>query len=1581
MEDMSSRIRFGGPFGYGGGGGGGVRSFRRRLKVYSPAFLEAIGKGDLAITVENGDKAVFPNNVLADVSEILARQQDGSALIFEVTSFVAAPSPSPSKPETDGKTNAPEPSHQQTTSSRTSSSDDSHSATTGTASSIVNDSLASDTNATSALLPATNTAAIAQSSSSTISASPPPIPTHRRTHIGVLEFSGEQRNVAYLPLWIMRGLKVNDGDEVLFVSRSLPPVSYLRLQPTDNSFFTSVTDPKLALEDALRNFTAVTEGDLLHISLLGSSIREEDESQNFFGRGHSSNYRQGRGGEGGGGLFEDNSPLGRASSSSSRIFVFKVLEVKPKNASKAASVVTADCEIQFEKNTNVGRDEEIGGGGGGGGFGGIDSFISSSTSLSRGVSDHAISDSLQQTNNSNFNTSSLTGRNTPTSSSSSDQHHHHQYSCSSNNEFADPVKLEASIGGAAPVRGVLTHGRGGGGYNRPGRAFFTIFVRDPACDILRVLLTCEGGENTDDSGTLNNAGGSGSISSSYGAMRSGSARGDDSMRESISRSKEAYFAQMLPDEPSLSKSRNNTLNSSSSSAVISAPKRGASGGGGGGGGLSSSPSSSSSFSMGPSFDNSSSNLSSFSSHVDLFLSCSQTKPSRRVFTWGNFSTSRNKVLEISQSDPVFPAENELGTRVFYASIEAYSSDPSEPAPPLAYTISAEVVPRVQSDISSSSVSAQVLTSSLSAVIPNGTIVDSKSRSLSQSSSSSSSSSLLSASASAPTTASASESFSVNPPSRSLSSSSNSSSSSSSSSSSMPRSICKNCQQLVPTTTLAMHEPFCVRNNWRCDVCNAVIQMKMKASHMHCKECILVCSSTDEMRKHMEVLHSSHKCENGCGTRLVGPESHETHIRSECDLRQVNCLYCNMSLSFRTRFDHEKMCGGRTTQCDICNKNVVRMKLEMHKASGCSRHSSTPSISSSIRSSSTAAAAQIPSFALDGLEEGGGPLGLAASMFDSVFAAETGIGRGLLSGTLSSSPRFNIPPAAPSSSPRSNPVRLVSSVPYPSMTSRSRDTGGDDGGSDIEYNYDDDTYNDDEEEENEDNEGVGQNGEDHEQEEEEEEDEESRAARLEYDTASRAQWEREALQRKERADAATAAAQSAVSCPSCDRQLPSFDDLTIHLLSSCSKRATQEHAAIVSNLLGEEAVNAIAHIEDDLRADVATTAAAASSSFTDDKSSLPSSSSSSLATATATTTGQDDVAQTSSLATGEGFSTATQSESVTAPSNPPAVLGQRSDATADNGQSVSSSSSIGQLPPPRRARRMLQCPCCFMIFDSSVNEDDVQVHVLTECPSPWTDVERALKWIKPAPEGTVATNSRTVVSSIPKITSPSSSSSSSSTSSSLSFAPHALTSSVIATSTDRGKDSTTITSSSFSTIDFPNPRSANMASGGSSRVEAAAEDDISLLLPRQSSRVISSSSSSLSSSSSSSSFSKRIAEFREPQPESIVSSSLRPSIFSSLVEDDDDEVDDDDSDVDKVKNDDASVKAAVTAAAVSSGPQEHSSLSRPSFPLPTDSGNSALFNAQCPSCGERMTMNEDDDMQLHMLTSCPNAEENAKTLFG
>ena len=1529
------RIRFGGGgpygYGYGGGGGGGIRTFRRRLKVYSPAFLEATGKGDLAVTIENGDKAVFPTNVLSDLSEILARQQDGAALIFEVTSFTPSLSlSSPAQPLTDATTStAAEMSHRTPSSlSGTSLDFDNHAASATT-------SLSQDSSTNTIAVPAADVATTDDASTiAPPSPAPPPpppsVPAHRRTHIGVLEFSGEQRNVAYLPLWIMRGLRITDGDEVQFVSRSLPPVSFLRLQPTDNSFFTSVRDPKLALEDALRNFTAVTEGDMLHISLLGSSMREEEEDVM------------------GGGLIDPFSwNQERDHTSSSRIFVFKVLEVKPKNSSKAASVVTADCEIQFEKND--GGRGEVGEGGGGS----IDSYYSSSNSLSRGVSDHSFGDSFPQSSQPNHNLSSASGRNTPVTSSSLSDLRQQSNSSNNNNEFADPVKLEASIGGAAPVRGVLTHGRGGGGFTRPGRAFFTIFVRDSTCDVLRVRLTCQGG------GEINE--GNNSASSSFSSLSLNDSRlspRNDSLKQqrdtNLSRSNEAFFAQMLPDESGgRSNGRMNSSNmsssaissSSSSAAAAAATKRGMSSNSniGGGGTLSSSYSS---YSTGPVIGTGSS-MSSIS-HIDLFISCTQTKPSRRVFTWSNFSTASDKILDISQSDPAFPSENELGTRVFYASIEVYSSVASEPPPPLTYTISAEIIPRTQrSDTSSLATSA-----SSSAAIPSGTVVDSKSRLITLASSSSSSSSSASLAAESTSASASSDTISATPP-LPPSASSSSLSSSSSSSSLMPRSICSNCQQSVPTTTLAMHEPFCRRNNWRCDVCNAVVQIRSKASHIHCKECVLVCSSAEDLRKHMEVLHSSHKCENGCGVRVVGPVSHERHIRSECDLRQVNCLYCNMPLSYRTRHDHEQMCGGRTTSCEICNKNVVRMKLEMHKASGCSKYSSTPSISSSIRSSSIAASHHLPAFSLDGLS-GGGPLGLAAHMLDSVFAAEGG-GRG--------------GEATSSSSPRPNPVRLVSSVPYPPVSSRSRDTGDD--GSDIEYNYDDDTYNDEEEDEGEDNDGNNQL--------EEEDTEETIAARRAFESAARAHREQEAVERKERSDAAIAAARSAVSCPSCDRQLPSFDDLTIHLLSLCSKRASQEHAVIVSNLLGEEAVNAIALVEDDDRAneaDEAATAIAATTAI--DALTLSSS------TLTGTTIPSQDVVEGNNLiqrsstliSNREG---AEPLPAVTLPSSASVDTGfESAPLGAVTGPSTLSALPLPLGPPPaRRARRMLQCPCCFMIFDSSVNEDDVQVHVLTDCSSPWTDVERALKWIKPAPEGAVATNKKPTTSSTPLITSVLSSSSSSS---SLSFAPHAMTSSSLvapssaATATsDRDLDQGERGALLPSSLSFPHTRSVSTG-GGNGGGRSAADDDISLLLPRHSSRVLSSSPT------------LSATEFRESstQHSSIASSSLlRPSLFSSLVEEEDD-IDDNSAHIDSA-DDSAAVDAAFNAGSSgSSGLQQQSSQSsqsrQSSFPLPRAS-DAAIFNAQCPSCGEQMVMNDEDDMQLHMLTTCPNAEENAKTLFG
>ena len=71
----------------------------------------------------------------------------------------------------------------------------------------------------------------------------PPASTARITHVGVLEFSGRERDVAFLPLWVMRGLGVDEGAECSFAVRSLPPVTFLRLAARDARFFRAVAEP------------------------------------------------------------------------------------------------------------------------------------------------------------------------------------------------------------------------------------------------------------------------------------------------------------------------------------------------------------------------------------------------------------------------------------------------------------------------------------------------------------------------------------------------------------------------------------------------------------------------------------------------------------------------------------------------------------------------------------------------------------------------------------------------------------------------------------------------------------------------------------------------------------------------------------------------------------------------------------------------------------------------------------------------------------------------------------------------------------------------------------------------------------------------------------------------------------------------------------------------------------------------------------------------------------------------------------------------------------------------------------------
>ncbi|CAA7271622.1 unnamed protein product [Cyclocybe aegerita] len=84
------------------------------------------------------------------------------------------------------------------------------------------------------------------------------------THAGVLEFIA-QEGVVHLPYWMMKTLRLNEGDNVRITGTELPKGKLVKLQ-AQTVHFLEISDPKAVLEQALRNFSALTQGDIIEIS-------------------------------------------------------------------------------------------------------------------------------------------------------------------------------------------------------------------------------------------------------------------------------------------------------------------------------------------------------------------------------------------------------------------------------------------------------------------------------------------------------------------------------------------------------------------------------------------------------------------------------------------------------------------------------------------------------------------------------------------------------------------------------------------------------------------------------------------------------------------------------------------------------------------------------------------------------------------------------------------------------------------------------------------------------------------------------------------------------------------------------------------------------------------------------------------------------------------------------------------------------------------------------------------------------------------------------------------------------------------
>ncbi|KAJ7632718.1 ubiquitin fusion degradation protein UFD1-domain-containing protein [Roridomyces roridus] len=84
------------------------------------------------------------------------------------------------------------------------------------------------------------------------------------TYAGVLEFIAEE-GVVHLPYWMMKTLRLNEGDAIRITGAELPKGKLVKLQ-AQSVHFLEISDHKAVLEQELRNFCALTQGDIIEIS-------------------------------------------------------------------------------------------------------------------------------------------------------------------------------------------------------------------------------------------------------------------------------------------------------------------------------------------------------------------------------------------------------------------------------------------------------------------------------------------------------------------------------------------------------------------------------------------------------------------------------------------------------------------------------------------------------------------------------------------------------------------------------------------------------------------------------------------------------------------------------------------------------------------------------------------------------------------------------------------------------------------------------------------------------------------------------------------------------------------------------------------------------------------------------------------------------------------------------------------------------------------------------------------------------------------------------------------------------------------
>ena len=129
-------------------------------------------------------------------------------------------------------------------------------------------------------------------------------------------------------------------------------------------------------------------------------------------------------------------------------------------------------------------------------------------------------------------------------------------------------------------------------------------------------------------------------------------------------------------------------------------------------------------------------------------------------------------------------------------------------------------------------------------------------------------------------------------------------------------FCTNCQSEIEDSKMFLHEGFCKKNIKYCFKCKEKIPIEEYEEHLENKH-----TKKPEQKEETDSIKGKNSSIDTSNEKNSDPHSKE-------DIN-VECQYCSLLVDSSEIEEHEKMCGARTIQCEICGKYIYLRLIKQH----------------------------------------------------------------------------------------------------------------------------------------------------------------------------------------------------------------------------------------------------------------------------------------------------------------------------------------------------------------------------------------------------------------------------------------------------------------------------------------------------------------------------------------------------------------------------------------------------------------------------------------------------------------------------